>query len=143
MAVVVLAEADAEIARCFPVMAQLRGGLSGEAEFVDQVKRQMSVAGYRLAYLEDSGRVVAVAGFRVSEWLAWGKALYVDDLVTDSEARGSGWGSALMDWLIARAKAEDCRELHLDSAVQRGAAHRFYFRKGLQIKSYHFYLALD
>ena len=143
MTTIALARDDAEIARCFPVMAQLRTGLRGKAEFLGQVKRQMSDAGYRLAYLEDGGRVVAVAGFRVSEWLAWGKAMYVDDLVTDGEARGRGHGGELLDWLAARAEAEGCRELHLDSAVVGGAAHRFYFRKGMEIRSYHFHLALD
>ena len=142
MTSIALAEADAEIARCFPVMAQLRGHLRGESEFVARARRQMADAGYRLAYLEVGGAVAAVAGFRISEWLAWGKAMYVDDLVTASDARRSGYGSQLFDWLVARARAEGCRELHLDSGVQRAEAHRFYFRKGMAIRSYHFYLAL-
>ena len=130
------ATTDAAIAACYPVMAQLRPYLLDD-EFLPRVRRQMA-NGYRLAYVEQESRPVAVAGFRQLENLAWGRFLYVDDLVTDENARSQGHGERLFDWLLAEADRLGCEQLHLDSGVQRFAAHRFYFRERMDITSYHF-----
>ena len=135
-----LADADAEIAACAPVMAQLRPGVA-EGDFVARVRR-LAAAGYRLAFVEEEARVVAVAGFRIAENLAWGRHLFVEDLVTDAAVRSAGAGSALIHWLSARARAEQCASVHLDSGVQRFAAHRFYLRERFEIRSHHFTLDL-
>jgi GNAT superfamily N-acetyltransferase len=92
--------------------------------------------------LVDRERVVAVAGYRLGHNLAWGSYLYVDDLVTDAARRSEGHGEQMMDWLVATARAQGCDELHLDSAVQRFGAHRFYLRYGMDITSHHFQTAL-
>ncbi len=131
-----LAETDEAIAACFPVMHQLRPHLV-ESEFVDRVRKQQA-AEYRLAFIEDAGRVVALAGFRVGETLAWGRYMYVDDLVTDETVRSRGYGQRLMDWLLALARDEKCAEFHLDSAVHRFGAHRFYLANRMDIRSHHF-----
>jgi GNAT superfamily N-acetyltransferase len=138
---IAVARTDTEIARCFPVMAQLRPHLS-EARFVEQVRRQ-AAAGYQLAYLEADGAVRSVAGFRVLEMLAFGKMLYVDDLVTREDARSRGYGGELFDWLVEQARANECRQLQLDSGVQRFGAHRFYLTKRMAISSHHFSLTID
>lgn len=129
-----------EIARCFPVMRELRPHFE-LAAFVPQVQRQQR-DGYRLAFVEAEGAVEACAGFRVSENLAWGRFLYVDDLVTAERARSRGHGALLMNWLIEQARAAGCEQLHLDSGVQRFAAHRFYLRERMEITSHHFALKL-
>ena len=98
--------------------------------------------GYQLLAGSVGGRVVAVAGFRLIEMLAWGKGLYVDDLVTDSSQRSRGYGEALMRWLIDHARQHGCEELHLDSGVQRFDAHRFYLAQRMKISSHHFALDL-
>ena len=136
-----LAQSDAEILRCFPVMAELRPHLV-EGEFVERVRRQQREGGYQLAFIEEERRVKTVAGFRVCEFLAWGKILYVDDLVTTSAGRSRGHGQRLFDWLVARAREAGCAELHLDSGVQRFAAHRFYLRHRMDITAHHFALKL-
>jgi GNAT superfamily N-acetyltransferase len=136
-----LAQSDAEIAACHPVMRELRPHLDA-AEFMARVRAQER-DGYRLAYLTAGGRVVAVAGFRVSESLAWGRFLYVDDLVTLAEARSKGYGAALLAWLNAHARAQDCRELHLDSGTWRTDAHRFYAREGMDMIAHHYRSVLD
>lgn len=138
---VLLAESDAEIAACYPVMAQLRPHLV-EGEFVDRVRRQAKNHGYRLAYIATDGRPAAMAGFRIAECLAWSKFMYVDDLVTDERLRSRGMGQALMDWLIAHARESGCAQFHLDSGVQRFGAHRFYLANRMAISSHHFGLEL-
>jgi len=137
-----LAESEEQICRCFPVMAELRPHLL-EREFVERVRRQQRENGYQLAFVEESGAVRAVAGFRFAEFLAWGGILYVDDLVTASAGRSRGHGQALFDWLVARAKANGCSQLHLDSGVQRFDAHRFYLRQRMSIIAHHFALELN
>ncbi|MCH9035413.1 MAG: GNAT family N-acetyltransferase [Planctomycetes bacterium] len=130
-----------DIRRCYDVMHELRTHLSMD-EFVSQVGRQVDRQGYKLACLEDAGDVAAVAGFRFIEMLAWGRAMYVDDLVTAARARSKGYGGRLFDWLVELAKKEGCAQFHLDSGVQRHGAHRFYLQKRMDITSYHFVMNL-
>lgn len=134
------AESDAEIAACYEVMAELRPHVPREA-FVPTV-RAMQKDGLRLACVREGGRVVAVAGYRISTNLFCGRHLYVDDLVTADSERSKGHGKALLAWLRALAVEEDCDEFHLDSGVQRKRAHQFYLREGLELAAYHFSVRL-
>ncbi len=130
-----------EIARCFPVIRQLRTHFEDEKIFVAQVERQRR-DGFRLTFLEEDGVVRAVAGYRMSESLFAGRFCYVDDLITADTARSLGYGGALLDWLAAEARAAGCKMLDLDSGMQRFAAHRFYLTKRMIISSHHFSLEL-
>lgn len=133
-------ETDRDILRCLPVMKELRPQLP-EALFVDRV-RQQEREGFRLAALEDDGEVRAVAGIRTLHNLAWGYALYIDDLVTAEKHRSCGYGKNLFTWLFEYARELGCDQLHLDSGVQRFGAHRFYLDNRMDISSHHFRLIL-
>ena len=124
--------------QCFPLMSQLRPYLTRD-DFISQVFEQFN-SGYELAALFSGNEkeVVALAGYRLSQNLAWGKFLYVDDLVTDDQHRSQGYGHTLLDWLLNTARENNCDQFHLDSGVQRIDAHRFYKREGLELASYHF-----
>jgi GNAT superfamily N-acetyltransferase len=135
------AETPETIARCFPVMAQLRPHLA-EATFVERVQRQQR-QGYHLAFLESAGAPRAVAGYRFTESLSWGRFCYVDDLVTDAAARSEGHGRALFAWLVEQARLAGCEQFHLDSGVQRFDAHRFYLARRMSITCHHFALSLQ
>jgi GNAT superfamily N-acetyltransferase len=138
---VALAESDSDIARCFPVMAQLRPHLV-ECDFVARIRR-IGAEGYHLAFLaDDAGVVRSVAGYRVRDLLYSGRTLYVDDLVTDAASRSRGYGDRLFDWLVAQARALGCDAFSLDSGTQRVDAHRFYLRKRMKISCFHFSLPL-
>jgi GNAT superfamily N-acetyltransferase len=131
-----IAESDADLRRVSPVLLQLRPAFD-EAGLIAQI-RQQSRAGYRVAYVESDGQVLCVAGFVIGTKLAWGRHLYVDDLVTAEGERSKGAGAMLIAWLKAYAREQGCGQLHLDSGVQRFAAHRFYLREGFNIASHHF-----
>jgi len=136
-----LAESDAEILRCYPIMLQLRPHLK-EPEFVGRVRSQQK-GGFHLAYASDpAGTLHTVAGFRILENLMQGVFLYVDDLVTDADDRSKGWGQLLFDWLVEYARTHGCNTLELDSGVHRHGAHRFYLRNRMDIVSYHFRVTL-
>jgi len=137
----VIAMSDQDIRKCFPVISELRPHLD-ESSFVATV-RGMEAQGYRLAYIEDGGKLVAVAGYRIFTSLFMGRNLYVDDLVTRSDARSRGYGKVLLDWLRDLARESGCTHLHLDSGTQRHRAHRFYLRQGMDIASFHFSEKLD
>ena len=132
------AQSDADFLHCFPVIQVLRPHIASADDFLAQARRQQTQSGWRLIYAEDAGAPVACAGFRISEWLAWGKALYVDDLICLESHRGKGFAEALMRWMEELAKAEGCEQFHLDSGTFRLPAHRFYHRLGLGITSFHF-----
>ncbi len=140
MSDIALAQSEVEIAACFDVMVQLRPHLRRE-EFIARIQAQQA-QGYQLAYRRMGSKVVAAAGFRLLVNLAWGRFLYVDDLVTDAAHRSQGHGDAMMNWLMAHARAAGCAELHLDSGVQRFGAHRFYLARRMDITSHHFAMKL-
>ncbi|WP_144393937.1 GNAT family N-acetyltransferase [Pleionea sediminis] len=129
---------EREIDAVVPVLLQLRPQYNHEtlkSQIIKQLKN-----GYQVAYLTSDDSVICVAGFYVSESLAWKKHVYVDDLVTSENSRSLGAGRAMIDWLKQFAKKAGCEQLHLDSGVQRFAAHRFYLREGFDITSHHFAL---
>ena len=133
------ATTDQQVEGCLEVLTELRPHLSHlrSDEFLATV-RAMENDGYKLVYIKDEGTVVAVAGYRVYTNLFMGKHLYVDDLVTTETARSKGYGQQLLAWLRHQANEHDCKVLHLDSGTQRPEAHKFYFREGFHIASFHF-----
>lgn len=135
-----LAISETQILQCFDVLNQLRPHLE-RVEFLAQVQRQQQ-SGYQLVFLAQADQVVAVAGFSLGECLAWGKFMYVYDLVVLESMRSQGHGQQLLQWLVDFAKFHDCQQLHLDSGVQRYAAHRFYLQQRMDITSHHFSLKL-
>ena len=128
---------DEEIKATLPVMVQLRRHLD-EGEYLATVRRLETTDGYRLAAGFEGGRVRCVAGYRSMELLAYGKILYVDDLVTDETSRSRDFGGWMICWLNEEARRSGCEREHLTSGMQRHDAHRFYFREGMKITSYHF-----
>jgi GNAT superfamily N-acetyltransferase len=82
------------------------------------------------------------AGYRFLEFLAWGRVLYIDDLVTALETREKGYGSMLLKWIIEQAKLAKCDQVHLDSGPQRHDAHRLYLNHRFKIIGHHFALEL-
>ncbi|HUM95834.1 MAG TPA: GNAT family N-acetyltransferase [Candidatus Competibacter sp.] len=131
------AQSKSEIAACFPAMHELRPHFT-EIAFVGQVQRQMQNHGYVLVSLTAQAQIVAAAGYRIAEYLAWGRTFYVDDLICRSAFRKHGYGGKLLDWLLEKAQESGCAQFHLDSGVQRHDAHRLYLGRKLQISSHHF-----
>lgn len=138
---VIRAQNAAEIKKCWRAMHALRPHLK-EDSFVAVIQR-LQEDGYTLVFIEEAGEAVAVGGFVTGEKLARGKFLYIDDLSTLPGHQGKGYGSFLLDWIIAFAREKKFDQVHLDSGVQRFGAHRFYLHKGFDISSHHFVLKLN
>lgn len=129
-----------QIRACFAVVRQLRPHLIDGDAFVEQVQRQQ-LQGYQLVYIQEGGEILALAGFRFLEFLAWGRVLYIDDLISDERTRKNGHGGKVLKWVIDQAKQAKCDQVHLDSGPQRHEAHRLYLNHGFKITGHHF--ALD
>ncbi len=129
-----------ETALAFPALRELRTHLASVDDFVHRVDQGQRPEGYRLVGAFEAGEeaAVAVAGFRSGTSLAWGRYLYVDDLVTRAAFRSRGHAGTLVDWLVDEARRLGCAQLHLDSGTQRHDAHRFYLDQGLHIPGFHF-----
>ncbi|MFY9811705.1 GNAT family N-acetyltransferase [Aquabacterium sp.] len=110
-----LAQSDAELDACFDAYAVLRPHLTRD-RFVPQVRRQ-EAQGFQILGLRDEGRVKSAAGFRLAEFMAWGRVLYIDDLTTLPEARGQGFAGLLLDWLAEYARQQGCQAVHRTPAT--------------------------
>src|SRR5262249_9205372 len=124
------AETAAEVAACFPVMAQLRPHLADADELVARIARQCE-DGYRLLAAWAAGVPVGLAGYRLAENLIHGRFVYVDDLVTTEPQRGTGIGARLLDAVAEYGREQGCARLVLDTALDNVLAHRFYYRQRL------------
>lgn len=131
-----LGPGDPRLNEVYPVLRELRTELT-EEEFRSRYERGHP-DGYRLVALYDEGECRAVAGYRILFNFVHGKVLYVDDLVTSAAWRSKGYGKALNDYLTDVARQASCGYVTLDSHVDRVGAHRFYFREGYAITSFHF-----
>jgi GNAT superfamily N-acetyltransferase len=116
------------------VHRQLRPHLG---EYVARMKEVLA-AGAEMAVAVEDGRVKGVTVFRILEKTHSGRDLYCDDLVTDEAQRSTGVGHALMQYMERVCRERACDTFSLDSGAWRQQAHKFYFREGMTITSFHF-----
>jgi GNAT superfamily N-acetyltransferase len=123
------------LAAAEPVHRQLRPHLP--ADYAGKMQRVFA-GGARMCVAVRDERVVGVAVHRVHENTVDGVQMYVDDLVSGEAQRSTGVGHALMAHLQRVARAAGCAKFNLDSGTQRQQAHKFYFREGMVVTSFHF-----
>ena len=123
------------LARAEGVHRQLRTALP--ADYAQKMQRVFA-GGARMCVAVEGAEVRGVAVYRVYENTFTGRQLYVDDLVTDENRRSTGVGRALLGHLERKARALGLDTLSLDSGTQRTQAHKFYFREGMVVTSFHF-----
>lgn len=126
--------------RAESVHRQLRPQLM--PDYLGQMHRVFA-NGARMLVAVEAGAVVGLSVWRILEKTFSRSELYIDDLVTDAGHRSAGVGKALLGWCEEHARAAGCTQLTLDSGTPRLKAHKFYFREGLQITSFHFVKTLD
>ena len=127
---------DEEALRCWPVLRELRPHVDDQGDFLRRWRTQAS-EGYQLVYVESAGQVVAVAGYRVLTTMAWGRIVYIDDLVALPVVHGGGFGALLLRHIKSVAAELGCDAVHLDTGYQRHAAHLSYLRNGFELVCHH------
>ncbi|HIF6193373.1 TPA: GNAT family N-acetyltransferase [Vibrio parahaemolyticus] len=80
-----------------------------------QIEKQQS-NGYQVIYVKSSEGVLAAAGFSVGEKLAWGKHIYIEDLVTNALFRSRGIGQFIIDWFRTYALESGCEQILICSS---------------------------
>ena len=145
MSEIKIATTEDDLLACFEVMHELRPHLTFE-NIVSTLTGFRS-RGYHLLYIEDqqfagTGRrkAVCASGYRFTEHLHWGKAIYIDDLSTLPAYRGKGYAGLMLQRIFEIAREHTCDEVHLDSGCgpHRYEAHRLYLKTGFNITSHHF-----
>ena len=134
-------ESELALHTAYTLMRELRPHLNDAASFIARVYRQAE-QGYCLQGVWQDQQLLALAGYRISENLLYGRFLYVDDLVTAPRARSHGLGAKLIDALREEARGQDCTHLVLDTALGNALGQRFYYRQGLLAAGMHFRQAL-
>lgn len=131
-----IARDEHEVRRCWPAFQELRPHLQSEQELVRRWRVQVQ-EGYQIAYVAEGDRVPAAAGYRLMSTMAWGRILYLDDLVAVAASHRTGLGTLLLEYLQDEARRLGCDALHLDTGYHRHLAHRAYLRNGFQIDCLH------
>lgn len=130
-------ENEHELQAAYVLMRELRPHLADAENFIARVHRQAE-QGYSLKGVWQDHEPLALAGYRISENLIYGRFLYVDDLVTAPRARSHGLGAKLIDALREEARCQNCTHLVLDTGLGNALGQRFYYRQGLLAAGMHF-----
>ncbi len=125
-----------EIALSFDIFLELRPYLPDVTFYINQVMQQQK-EGYEIIALMPKEEVVACAGFRIMTTLAWGKTLYIDDLITGKKERGKGYAQTLLHHISSIARENQCAQIHLDTGYTRHTAHKLYVNHGFDFHCHH------
>lgn len=137
-----IAETDEDIYKCREVLLTLRPHLEPD-QYLIAVRKTLE-DNRKLIFIEDNGIAASASVFEWGYNLYRGKYIYIDDLSTLPSARGKGYASMLLDWIIEYAHEHHFDQVHLDSGVNehRFDAHRLYLNKRFNVTSLHFALKI-
>ncbi|HQZ87878.1 MAG TPA: GNAT family N-acetyltransferase [Gammaproteobacteria bacterium] len=130
-----------DIAKSFETFLELRPTLSDVQSFTQQILNQQK-DGYEIIAIIEDEEVMACIGFRMMTMLAWGKILYIDDLITKEKWQRRGYGKILLEHITKIAKDNQCNQIHLDTGYTRYNAHRIYLNQGFEFHCHHLALKL-
>jgi GNAT superfamily N-acetyltransferase len=115
---------EQEWKEAFPVLVQLRSGLTLEKFLLD--RDRLLKSGYHLFGLKDDGRLVSVASAIVYPHVSHGSDCWVHDLATSEHDRDKGYGRALMQHMEKFASSSGCSRLLVHTRDSRDRAQNFY-----------------
>jgi GNAT superfamily N-acetyltransferase len=125
---------------CLAVHAQLRSNLNKfTSEDYVQYLQQLHVCGI-LRKTESETKVLALAVYR-NHFSTFDTIRFeIDDLIVDEKERNHGLGTRLFHYLIEQAKQCGVIQILIHCDLTNTDAHRFFFRFGLTILLFEFYL---
>jgi ribosomal protein S18 acetylase RimI-like enzyme len=104
----------------------------------EQLARIVADPATTLFVAEDDGRVVGSLTLAAFE-IPTGRRAWIEDVVTDSAARGKGVASALVDAALAHAAELGARTVDLTSRPDREDANRLYAKLGFDVRQTNVY----
>jgi ribosomal protein S18 acetylase RimI-like enzyme len=127
------ADLVAAVARLLPQLSR-----SAPAPTAEDLGAVVASPATRLLIASDEGRIVGtltLALFRIPS----GVRAWIEDVITDADARGRGVGEALTRRALDLAAEHGARTVELTSRPSREAANRLYQRLGFEIRETNVY----
>jgi N-acetylglutamate synthase-like GNAT family acetyltransferase len=89
---------------------------------------------YKVFVVEDNKIIVGTCSLIIMENLGHkgAKLAVAESMIVSQEYRGGGIGSKLMQFILAKAREENCYKLMLSSNKKRVMAHKFYEQLGFR-----------
>jgi len=87
---------------------------------------------------DDDGTIVGVSTLAVFP-IPTARRAWIEDVITDGDARGQGIGTSLTEAMIDRARELGCATVDLTSRPSREAANRLYRRIGFEVRDTNVY----
>ena len=101
------------------------------ARTLEQLARIVADPDTTMFVAEDDGRIVGTLTLAAFE-IPTGRRAWIEDVVTDTAARGKGVASALVDAALAHAASIGARTVDLTSRPDREDANRLYVKLGFE-----------
>lgn len=125
-----------EMKKALPILQELYPALSME-KYVEQLHQMIPHNYKQILVYDKNGTVVAVTGFWIGVKIWCGKYLELDNVIVSSAHRSFGIGKKITDYLIDKAKKEDCNMLGLDVYTDNYRGIKFYMNEGFVAKGFH------
>jgi GNAT superfamily N-acetyltransferase len=91
---------------------------------------------YKMIGLYENSELITVSNIKLDFNSAYGKYIYIYDLVTKPEKRSQGYGKKMIKYISSLAISFDCENLVLNSLIDKVEAHRFYKRENFEQNFY-------
>ncbi len=140
METIQLALSDDSIQKCWTAFKELYPQLK-KSDFLFQIRKLQIDAGYTLVFIEKEAEAVAFLGFRISEDLAHGKYLLINEVYVQKQQAQAHFVEELLDWTIEYAKTKKCEQIFMDISSQNPQDSRLLEGRGFRALSQRFGLA--
>ena len=120
-----------------PLANKLRPSMSS-AEASAYLAEMFALPTYHCFGVWQEGKLVAMSNGWITVRFYSGKQLEVDNVIVDPDLRSQGVGKYFFAHIQEWALQHDCKTIELNTYVQNGKSHKFYFNEGYAILGFHF-----
>lgn len=122
-----------------PQVLELLKGMDGEVgidlpEALTIWRKMTEYPYYEVFVIEDNKLIIGTCSLIIMDNLGHkgAKLAIAESMIVSPDYRGRGIGSKLMQFVMEKAKEENCYKLMLSSNIKRFKAHEFYEQLGFQ-----------
>lgn len=127
---------ELEIQKCWEVISLLRPHLD-KNNWLGIILEMIKNEKYSITAIEDNGKFVAFAGYRIMNSLHSGQIIYIDDLCTLESHRGKGLATQLLDYVEDISRKMNLDAVVLDTDFHNHTAQKVYFKSGFKLVAVH------
>ena len=119
----------------FPLIKELYAEMTME-NYRKMLSEMTSNYGQLLVY--NNNQLAGVCGFWIGTKLWCGKYLELDNVIVSAPFRSLGIGKMMCDYLVKKAKQEECNMMCLDAYTDNFQAGKFYMNQGFVPRGFHY-----